>query len=71
MQRQSVAAHLGAIMNAGWWVRHYCRPHQRELRAQAILALGLACRAAFNSTEEFEPVINALVDAVTPPRERF
>lgn len=71
MRPQSSAELVGAIMNAGWWVRHYCRPHQREQRAQALNALGLICRAAFNATDDYAPVLGAIVDALTPPRDRL
>lgn len=55
------------IRNAGWWVRHYgTRPAQRLLRDQAILKLGLVVREAMNSTDDFEPILRALIDALFP-----
>lgn len=50
-------------------VRHYPRPGQRALRAAAIRALGLACRAAFNAVDDFEPLFIAIIDALLAPRD--
>lgn len=62
------ARHAAAIRNACWMVRHYARPlaRVREQRAQAIWRLGLTVREAFNSTEEFEPLLCALVEGLRP-----
>jgi len=68
MHRDPLAAHLSAICSAAWWVRWWCRPHQREQRERAIRELGLAARAAFNATEDFEPVLCAI--ARTMPGEK-
>jgi hypothetical protein len=57
---RSAAAYIAAICNAAWWVRWYCRPHQRDLQAKAIRELGLAVRAAFNATEDFAPLLYAI-----------
>lgn len=62
---------VGAILNAGWWVRHYARGariagRQRELRAEAIRALGLVVRQAFDVSEDFEPLLQAIVDGLVP-----
>lgn len=54
-----------SIYNACWFVRQ-CRGRNSLRRQQAILALGLACRAAFNSTDNFEPVLTALLDGLSP-----
>jgi len=59
-----------AIRNACFMVRHYPRPAQRARRAQAILRLGLTVRAAFNSTDDFEPLLAALLDGLRPNDER-
>lgn len=55
-----------AIRNAAWMVRHYPRRMQRAQRAQAILALGLTVRDAFNRTDNFEPLLVAVVDGLRP-----
>lgn len=60
MHSDPAAARATAIYNAGWWVRWYCRPHQSAQNAAAIRAMGLAARAAFNSTEDFAPLLYAI-----------
>lgn len=55
-----VAAHVAAICNAAWWVRYWQRPHQAAQHAAAIRTMGLAARAAFNSTEDFGPLLHAI-----------
>ena len=59
-----------AIRNAGYLVRHYVRGGrstiQRKRREAAIRALGLACRDAFNRTDDFEPLLITLVDSLLP-----
>jgi hypothetical protein len=67
MHHELTAAHVALICNAAWWVRWWCRPHQRDKQARAIRELGLAARAAFNSTEDFGPLLYAI--ARTMPRE--
>lgn len=57
--------HAAAIRNAAWWVRWWARPHQLEQREAAIRALGLAARAAFNSTDDFESLLYAIRDCLT------
>lgn len=61
------AAHLAAILNAGYFVRHYSRPQQRELRSQAVRALALATRAALENEENAEATLFAVADALRPP----
>jgi hypothetical protein len=39
---------------------------QRLRRAQAILKLGLTIREAFASTDDFEPLMAAFLDALRP-----
>lgn len=51
---------VATIHNAAWWVRYYCRPHQVAQRAKAVRVMGLAVRAAFNATEDFGPLLDAL-----------
>lgn len=64
MQPDPVAEHVAAIRSAAWWVRWWARPHQQDKRAEAIRALGLAARAAFNSTENFGPLLYAIRDTL-------
>lgn len=61
------------ILNACWMVRHYGTqrtPAMRLRRRQAIQALGLVLREAFASTDEFEPLLVAIVDGLLPRDER-
>jgi hypothetical protein len=66
MQRDLAAAHVAAIYNEAWQVRDLCRPHQRDKKAQAVARLGFAVRVAFNATENFVPLLDAIRDALTP-----
>ena len=60
------------ILNAAWWVRHYRGSRNRTKRAQAILLLGLTCREAFNSSDDYEKLFKALIDGLsTEDREVF
>lgn len=61
--------HAATIRNKAWMVRHYPRAMQRELRARAIRELGLAVRAAFNASDDFEPLLAAVVDGLAPRAE--
>lgn len=61
---------VASILNAGWMVRHYARGgrgsiHKLE-RQQAIQRLGLTIRDAFNKSEDFEPLLIAVVDGLRP-----
>ncbi len=60
---------VSAILNAAWMVRHYggCRTRtERLLRQQAVLKLGLVAREALNRSDDFEPLLAALVDGLRP-----
>jgi hypothetical protein len=60
---------IASIMNPAYMVRHYKlqrTPTMRKQRAAAIRALGLAVRLAFNSSEDFEPLLLAVVDGLSP-----
>jgi hypothetical protein len=60
------------IYDAAWDVRYYRRPHQAARRAQAVQLLGLAAREALNSTDDFEPILYAICDALAEiPDPRF
>jgi len=64
------AAHVAAILNAAYMVRHYARGARSQLqraeRAQAVQLMGLAVRAAFNASEDFETLLAAVVDGLRP-----
>lgn len=47
------------VLNAAWWVRHYPRAHQRELRRAALVKLGLVVRSALDRGDA-EPVLYAV-----------
>lgn len=60
---------IAEILNQAWMVRHYAlqRNHsQRLLRAQAIQKLGLIVRDAFSKSDDFEPLLGAVVDGLRP-----
>ena len=62
-----------AISNDCWMVRHYApsrTPTMRLQREKAIMKLGLTVRKAFNSSEDFEPLLAALVDGLRPRSEK-
>jgi hypothetical protein len=65
MQPDHVSEHVTAICSAAWWVRWWARPHQQDKRAEALRALGLAARAAFNATDDFGPLLYAIRDTLT------
>jgi hypothetical protein len=69
LETDAAAAHISAVLNAAWWVRWWCRPHQRERRDQAMRELGLAARAAFNSTEDFAPLLYAIARAMPEDKD--
>lgn len=58
------------IRNSAWAVRYYRRGARssigREQREAAIRELGLAVREAFNSTDDFEPLLAELVEGLRP-----
>ena len=58
--------HEAAIRHAAWMVRHYCRPGQRRQRQEAIRKLGLAVRKAFSDSDDFEPLLVAIVEGLKP-----
>lgn len=70
MDRRKTEGHVAAILNAGWMVRHYARGArlsiQRTQRQQAIQKLGLLVRAAFTESDDFEPLLAAVVDGLRP-----
>lgn len=58
--------HAAAIRNAAWMVRHYARPVQRAQRERAIRSMGLTVRDAFTRSEDFEPLLVAVVEGLKP-----
>jgi hypothetical protein len=60
-----------AIREAAWWVRHYRRGARLPAisgpqRAQAIQRLGLAVRHAFNESDDFELLLRAVLEGLSP-----
>lgn len=59
-----------AILNAAWMVRYYAHGSSRK-RAEAIRQLGLVVRQSFSSSEDFEPLLVALVEGLVPKNPRL
>lgn len=64
---------VAAILNAAWLVRHYARGGRVRStspmavkRSAAIRELGLQVREHFNSSEDFESLLAAVVDGLRP-----
>jgi hypothetical protein len=57
---------VSAILNDAWMVRHYARGFHKLKRRQAILKLGLTVREAFNSCDDYEVLLAAVVDGLRP-----
>lgn len=70
MQLADTDALVAAILNDWYMVRHYVRAGRHSvpnaLRAQAILKLGLTIRHAFNSSDDFEALIAAILAGGRP-----
>jgi hypothetical protein len=68
--REDTAAHVAAILNAGYMVRHYARGARsattRLERQQAIQHMGLVVREAFDRSSNFEALLGAVVDGLRP-----
>lgn len=68
---------VAAILNSWWMVRHYERGGrssiQQKERQRAIRELGLTVREAFGRSEDFEPLLIALIDGASSQvnRPRF
>lgn len=67
-----VAQLIARIYNDAWMVRNYSRGRNSHIgraeRAQAIRKLGLTIRFAFNISEDFEALLVALYDGLTPQK---
>jgi len=65
---------VAAILNAAWMVRHYERGTRTSIlakqRNQAIRKLGLVVRHSFDSSEDFEPLLLAVLDGLDPKETR-
>jgi hypothetical protein len=61
---------VASILNSAWMVRHYERGARLEIlrkeRARAIQQMGLAVREAFDHSEDFEPLLLAVLDGLNP-----
>jgi hypothetical protein len=61
---------VASILNSAWMVRHYERGGRLEIlskeRARAIRQMGLAVREAFDRSEDFEPLLLAVLDGLNP-----
>lgn len=62
---------LDQIRNEGWMVRHYYSRGARTSigrlhRQQALIKFGLTCRYALNHSNEFEAILSAIVEALSP-----
>lgn len=70
MDKRPTEAHVAAILNAAWMVRHYARggrvSTQSAKRRQAIQMLGLIVLEAFKGCPDFEPLLGAIVDGLRP-----
>lgn len=64
--------HCAQLYNAGFQVRHYARGARlpslgyAEKRRAAIRELGLIVRRVFAESDDFEPLLTALVDCLSP-----
>lgn len=70
MDRQRRTADLVAlILNDAWFVRHYAlqrTPTQKIRRDQAVHKLGQTIRDAFTSSDDFEPLLEAILEGLRP-----
>jgi hypothetical protein len=65
---------VAAILNAAWMVRHYERGGRtsilRKQRQAAIRRMGFTVRETFSSSEDFEPLLLAVLDGLAPRDEQ-
>lgn len=68
---------VAAILNAAWMVRHHARGGRvsrssplSKKRDEAIKHLGVVVRDAFNTSEDFEPLLAAVCDGLRPHDEQ-
>ena len=67
------ARFVAQILNAAYMVRHYSRGGRvsdgsplRRQRSDAITALGIAVREAFNACQDFEALLTAVYQGLAP-----
>lgn len=64
---------VAAILNAAWMVRNYERGTRTSIlqkqRQRAIREMGLTVRDSFNRSEDFEPLLTAVLDGLSPREE--
>jgi hypothetical protein len=64
---------VAAILNAAWMVRHYERGARtsilRKQRQAAIKQMGLTVRECFERSEDFEPLLLAVLDGLAPKQD--
>jgi hypothetical protein len=61
------ATFVAEILNAAWLVRHYRHGPARD---QAIQRLGLTVREAFNTSDEYERLLEALLNGLSTKDDR-
>ncbi len=64
MQTDQTAALVAELYNAAYLVRQYQRGRSSVQRAQAVQRMGLAVRHAFNSSDDFAPLLRAVADGL-------
>jgi len=76
MDGSSTDALVASILNAAWMVRHHARGGRVSAdspmaakRQEAIRAMGVIVRDAFQSSEDFEALLAAVVDGLRPREE--
>lgn len=61
---------VASLLNAGFMVRYYARgartTTQRLERSQAIANMGMIVRESFIQSDDFEPLLIAIVDGLRP-----
>lgn len=64
---------VAAILNSAWMVRHYERGARTSIlqkqRRAAIRKMGLTVRDCFDRSEDFEPLLVAILDGLNPKDE--
>jgi hypothetical protein len=64
---------VAAILNSAWMVRHYERGGRSTIlgrqRQRAIRTMGITVRDAFSHSEDFEPLLLAVLDGLAPKDE--
>lgn len=70
MDAPGTAELVAQLLNAAYMVRHYVRGGRSSIgkahRAQAIQQMGLAVREAFSQSDDFEPLLAAVANGLSP-----